>query len=113
MSDVFSPVYTIVWLIFTVILVVANWKIFVKAGKPGWAILIPIYNVIVMLQIVKKPWWWLLLMFIPVVNVVIAILIIYNFVTVFGKPGWHVLPALFLSIIYYPYIAFSDARYVG
>ena len=92
-----------------IILIVANWKIFVKAGKPGWAILIPIYNVIIMLQIVKKPWWWFLLMLIPIVNVVIVILVIYNFVKVFGKPGWHVLLALFLSIIYYPYIAFSDA----
>lgn len=113
MYDSFNPVYTIVWLIVMVILIVANWKIFEKAGKPGWAILIPIYNVIVMLQIVGKPLWWLIMLFIPVVNVVFVILIIYNFVLKFDKPAWHTILALFLGVIYYPYIAFSDAQYVG
>ena len=113
MYDSVSPAYTIFMIIVMIVIVVANWKIFTKAGKPGWAILIPIYNVIVMLEIVKKPIWWTIMLFIPVVNVVFAIMIIYAFVLKFGKPGWHVVLALFVGIIYYPYIAFSDAKYQG
>jgi uncharacterized membrane protein YoaK (UPF0700 family) len=94
-----------------VVLIVANWKIFTKAGKPGWAILVPVYNIIVMVQIIKKPLWWVILLFIPIVNAVFAILIVYNLVIRFGKPGWHVLLALFLGVIYYPYLAFSKAVY--
>ena len=111
MFDSINPVYAVIYVIVMIILIVANWKIFTKAGKPGWAILIPIYNIIVMLQIVEKPVWWIVMLFIPVVNIVFAIMIIYNFVLKFGKPGWHVILALVFGVIYYPYIAFSDAKY--
>jgi hypothetical protein len=50
----------------TVFIVAAMWKVFTKADKPGWAAIVPIYNVIVMLKIAGRPMWWLLLMFIPV-----------------------------------------------
>ncbi len=113
MFDSVNPVYTVIYVIVMVILIVANWKIFTKAGKPGWAILIPIYNIIVMLQIVDKPLWWIIMLFIPIVNVVFGILIIYNLVLKFGKPGWHVILALIVGFVYYPYIAFSDAKYQG
>ena len=108
-----NPFLIILWIVITVILIVANWKIFTKAGKPGWAILIPVYNIIVMMQIIKKPLWWVIMLFIPIVNVVFCILIIYNMVLIFGQPGWHIVLALFLGIIYYPYLAFSKAEYQG
>jgi hypothetical protein len=101
----------IISLILSLFFIVVYWKIFTKAGKPGWAILIPIYNIIVMLEIVKKPWWWLLLIFIPFVNFIIALLIMVNLIKSFGQPGWHIILALFFSYIYYPYLAFSSAEY--
>ncbi|MBF9018015.1 MULTISPECIES: DUF5684 domain-containing protein [unclassified Oceanispirochaeta] len=113
MYDSVNPVLTVFWFIVTIILVVANWKIFTKAGKPGWAILVPIYNIIVMVQIIQRPMWWVIMLFIPLVNVVFAIMIIYNLCLKFGQPGWHVVPALLLSFIYYPYLAFSNASYQG
>lgn len=115
MSDSgFSPVLIVVWIIVAIVLIVANWKIFTKAGKPGWAILIPIYNIIVMLQIIDKPVWWIfMLIFVPIANIVFAIMIIYNLVLKFGQPGWHVILALLFGIIYYPYLAFSKASYQG
>jgi len=61
------------------------WKIYVKAGKPGWAAIVPVYNILVQLEIVGRPWWYLLLMFVPVVNIVIAIMIIFDLAKVFGK----------------------------
>ena len=113
MYDSVNPFLVIFWIVMTVVLIVANWKIFTKAGKPGWAILIPIYNIIVMMQIIKKPLWWVIILFVPIVDIVFVILIVYNLVIRFGQPGWHVILALFLGIIYYPYLAFSKAEYQG
>ena len=106
-----NPLLVVFWILVTVVLIISNWKIFTKAGKPGWAILIPIYNIIVMVQIIKKPLWWVIILFVPIVDAVFVILIVYNLVLRFGKPGWHVLLALFLGVIYYPYLAFSNAEY--
>ncbi len=113
MYDSVSPMSFIIPIIVSVILIIANWKIFTKAGKPGWAILIPIYNIIVMMQIIKKPLWWVIMLFIPFVNIVFGILIMYNLVLKFGQPGWHVVLAIFIGVIYYPYLAFSKAEYQG
>lgn len=113
MSNSVNPLLVILWIVVAAVIIVANWKIFTKAGKPGWAILIPIYNIIVMLQIVNKPLWWIIMLFIPIVDIVFGILIIYNLVIKFGQPGWHVVLALVLGIIYYPYLAFSKAEYQG
>ena len=90
------------------------WRIFEKAGKPGWAILIPIYNGLVLLQIVGKPWWWLLLIFfIPGVNLVLLIWMINLLSISFGKGVGFTLGLLFLSPIFYPILAFSNAEYRG
>ena len=113
MYDSFNPFLVIVWIVVFAVLIVSNWKIFTKAGKPGWAILIPIYNVMVMLQIVEKPLWWLILLLIPIVDIVYVIIILYNLVLKFGQPGWHVILALLFGIVYYPYLAFSKAEYKG
>lgn len=111
MYDSSSPLSTILSIVATVILIVANWKIFTKAGKPGWAILVPIYNIIVMMQVIKKPLWWIIMLFIPFVNIYFGIRIMYNLVIKFGQPGWHVILAIALGVIYYPYLAFSKAEY--
>ena len=55
-----------------IFMIVVMWKIFTKAGKPGWAAIVPIYNIIIMLEIAGKPLWWIILFFIPFVNIVIA-----------------------------------------
>ena len=101
----------IIPLIILVIMIVSGWKIFTKAGKPGWAVIIPIYNLIVLLQIVKKPVWWIILFLIPVVNLIIGIVVAYLLIRHFGKPGWHVVLYILFSFIYLPYLAFSSATY--
>lgn len=55
------------------LLIVSMWKIYVKTNNPGWASIVPIYNILVLLEIVKKPWWWLFLMMIPYVGLIWAI----------------------------------------
>ena len=96
-----------------VLMIVAQWIVYTKAGKPGWACIIPIYNVIVLLQIVGKPWWWLLLMLIPVVNIILAIWMINLLSKSFGHGVGFTLGLLFLSVIFYPILAFGDSKYVG
>src|SRR6188508_1926315 len=75
----------VVWFAVVAIVVAAIWKVFVKAGEPGWAALVPIYNLIVMLKIAGKPAWWVVLMFIPIVNFVVAIIVYIAFAQAFGK----------------------------
>jgi cellulose synthase/poly-beta-1,6-N-acetylglucosamine synthase-like glycosyltransferase len=71
----FLGAYFLFMLVFVVIMLVAMWKIFEKAGRPGWKALIPIYNYYIMLEIVGRPGWWLLLLFVPFVNLIVGILI--------------------------------------
>src|ERR1700734_311348 len=60
-------------LIVSVIAIVGQWKVYTKAGKPGWACIVPIYNLIVLLEIVGKPIWWIFLFLIPCVNIIFII----------------------------------------
>ena len=99
-------------LLIPVLLIVSYWFIYEKANKPGWASIIPIYNILVQLEIVKKPWWWILLLLIPVVNIVISVLIIIELAQRFGKGTGFVFGLIFLPIIFYPILAFSDAKYI-
>lgn len=95
------------------LMLASMWTIYTKAGKPGWACIIPIYNIIVLLDIVGKPWWWLLLMLIPIVNIIFAIWM-YNLLSLsFGKSSGFTVGLILLSVIFFPILAFGDAKYQG
>lgn len=113
MEEGIGIVGIIIYLAIIVVLIAAQWKIYEKAGKPGWACLIPFYNIIVLLEIVGKPWWWLLLMLIPVVNIVIAIWVTNLLSKSFGKSEGFTVGLLLLGIIFYPILGFGDAQYQG
>jgi ABC-type sulfate transport system permease subunit len=108
-----SPLIGIIWLVVVVFLLVATWKVFTKAGKPGWASLIPIYNAYVMLVIAGKPGWWLVLMFIPVANLVVGILACIGLAERFGKGGGFAAGLILLPIVFVPILAFGSAKYQG
>ena len=104
----------IIYLVIIVLLIVAAWKIFEKAGKPGWACIIPIYNIIVLLEIVGKPWWWLLLFFlVPIVNIIFLIWMTNLLSLSFGKNVGFTVGLILLPIIFYPILGFGDATYNG
>lgn len=103
----------LVFLAITIFFIATAWKINTKAGKPGWACLVPIYNVIVMLQIVGRPLWWIVLLIIPLVNLVIAIIVVVDLAKSFGKSVGFAMGMLFLGFIFYPILAFGSAQYVG
>jgi hypothetical protein len=100
-------------LVVFILMVVALWMVFAKAGKPGWASIVPIYNIFVMLEIVGRPWWWLLLMFIPVVGLIMAIIVAIDMAKAFGKGTGFGIGLAFLPFIFYPVLAFGDAQYQG
>ncbi|MDD5098983.1 MAG: DUF5684 domain-containing protein [Candidatus Colwellbacteria bacterium] len=113
----------IVSLILSILIIAGMWKVFVKAGKPGWASIIPIYNIVVMLQIAgMSPWLAILpvLMIIPIVNIVvgiawfvISIILSVKISKVFGKPSVYALGLIFLPFIFYPVLGFGKAQYLG
>jgi hypothetical protein len=95
------------------LMIVSVWKIFTKAGKPGWACLIPFYNFIVLLEILNRPWWWMFLLLIPIVNLGFAGVMCIDLARAFGKKPEFGFGIFFLCFIFYPILAFGDARYMG
>ena len=103
----------LIGLAFIVLMVASVWKIFTKAGQPGWAAIIPIYNVIVLLKIIGKPWWWILGFLIPIVNFIVMILMAVGLAKVFGKGTGFAIGLILLGFIFYPMLAFGDATYTA
>jgi hypothetical protein len=103
----------VIYVAIIVLMIASMWTIFTKAGKPGWACIVPIYNIIVLLDAVGKPWWWLLLMLIPIVNIVILIIVYHNLSLSFGKGGGFTVGLILLGIIFLPILAFGDSKYLG
>lgn len=101
----------LVWLAVVVLMIAAMWKVFVKAGKPGWAAIVPIYNIIVLLEIAGKPLWWFILFLIPFVNFVVLIIVSISIARNFGKGTGYGLGLAFLAPVFYPILGFGDARY--
>ncbi|WP_430811683.1 MULTISPECIES: DUF5684 domain-containing protein [unclassified Carboxylicivirga] len=103
----------LLYLAVIVLVIASGWKTYEKAGKPGWAYIVPIYNIIVLLDIIGKPGWWLLLFFIPGINLIFAIWMINLLSKSFGKGAGFTLGLLFLPFIFYPLLGFGDAEYKG
>lgn len=106
-----SGIIVIIYLAVVVLMLVSLWKIYTKAGQPGWAVIVPIYNLIVLLEIVKKPIWWIILLLIPIVNFVIMIIIYHRLSLSFGKSGGFTAGLIFLPFIFFPVLAFDDSTY--
>jgi len=106
-----AGIILIIQLALIVLMIASMWKIFTKAGKPGWACIVPIYNLVVMLQIAGKPLWWILLLLIPIVNIVVVIILLIEIAKVFGKGVGFGIGMIFLPFIFYPILGFGDAKY--
>lgn len=103
----------LVWLLVVLLMIAGMWKMFVKAGKPGWAAIIPIYNIVVLLEIAGKPAWWVILFFVPVVNLVVAVIAYMALAAKFGKGAGYAFGLLILPPVFYPMLGFGDSRYQG
>ena len=96
-----------------VVVLIALWKIYTKAGKPGWTVLIPIYNLYILLEIVGRPGWWLIMFLIPVVNVIFFLIISFDLAKSFGKGTGFALGLIFLNMIFLLILGFGNAQYIG
>ena len=112
-GGIIGAIFGLVWLAIVILSIVGLWKLFEKAGKPGWAAIVPIYNCIVMLEIVGKPIWWIVLFFIPFVNIVIIVMVLIALAKSFGKSAGYGIACIFVGFILLPMLGFSDAKYLG
>ena len=108
-----TAVYVIFALVVAVIGIIATWKIFAKAGKPGWAAIVPFYNLYVLYEITWGNGILFLLMLIPFVNFIIAIITMVKLAKAFGKDTGFAIGLIFLSFIFMLILAFGSAQYVG
>ena len=104
-------IFMLIYFAVVLLIIVGLWKMFTKAGKPGWASIIPIYNLVVLIEITGKPLWWIVLLFIPFVNFVVGILINLALAERFGKGSGFAVGLILLPVIFYPILGFGSATY--
>lgn len=108
-----SACFTLVYCVLIILVVIGLWKVYEKANKPGWAAIIPFYNIWVLLEIVGRPGWWIILMFIPLVNFIVGIIVTLDLAKSFGKDVLYAIGLLLLPMIFYLHLGWSDAQYRG
>ena len=108
-----GPVFWICWFAFVILMVAALWKVFTKAGEPGWAAIVPILNTYFLCKITGRPGWWVILMFIPFVNLIIWIILCIDVAKSFGKGVGFGIGLIFLPFIFAVILGFGSAQYQG
>jgi|SRR6185503_407179 len=94
-----------------ILLLAGMWKAFAKAGEPGWACIVPIYNLVVMVKISGKPIWWFVLLLVPCVGIIIAFLVSVAIAERFGKGAGFGVGLAFFPYIFWPILGFGSAQY--
>ena len=98
----------------SIVTMVGMWKAFAKAGKPGWAAIVPIYNNIVQLEIAGRPAWWVLLtMFVPIFGVWVAIVALIDLAKSYGKSGGFAALLILVPIVGWLILGFGKDKYLG
>jgi hypothetical protein len=115
-----AVILVLVYIAVIVFEIAALWHVFTKAGQPGWAAIIPIYNVWVLLKVIGRPGWWLALFLIAlipfvgwIVVLVIGIIINLDLAKSFGKSVGFAIGLILLSFIFVPILGFGSSQYVG
>lgn len=111
-----AAITIVVWLLvlaLTLVSIAGMWKVFSKAGEPGWGAIVPIYNVYLLVKIAGREWWWLLLAMIPFIGWIFAIIVFIDVAKSFGKGVGYGLGLYFLGFIFFPLLGFSDEEYLG
>ncbi len=103
-------------IVLAIVLIAAQWRVFKKAGKPGWASIVPVYNTWVLFEITGYPAWIALLLFVPVVNlvsVVFGLMASYKLAKLFGKSDGFAICNIFFPLVTYPIMGFGKATFNG
>ena len=111
---IFAIIMWVIAMAVSVFTIICMWKLFVKAGKPGWAAIIPIYNIVVMLEITELPMWYIALFFVPFANIYAMFKIYIEFAKKFGKSAGFGVGMVFFAPIFLGILAFGkNSNYVG
>lgn len=97
----------------SILIVAAQWVIFVRAGQAGWKCLVPFYNMYVLMEIAGKPGWWMFLLFIPLVGLVFFLFAMLSLAKKFGRSELFGVGLLLLPMIFLPLLAFGGSEYEG
>ena len=106
-------VYTVFVLAIAVLTLVAMWKVFVKAGKPGWACIVPFYNMYCLYDMSWGNGWLFLLTFIPCVGFIFGFIMLFKLAKAFGHGAGFGFGLVFLNTIFMMILGFGKAEYVG
>ena len=99
------------WIVFAVLMIASMWRVYTKAGKPGWACIVPFYNWIVLLEITGRPLWWLaIIIFLPPIGIFLVYL---DLARTFGKDPLFGVALFFLPFVFFPILAFGESQYLG
>lgn len=106
-------IFLVIYLGLIIFVIAGMWKMFVKAGQPGWGAIVPIYNTYLMCKIGGRPGWWLILLLIPIVNLVVMIILMLDIAKAFGKGAGFAIGLILLGFIFIPILGFGGAEYQG
>jgi len=105
-------------ILIVLVFIIAGWRLFSKAGKPGWAIIIPFYNLYIYTQIIQRPGWWILLYFSIAIPAVGALALVFlsivdqlRLAKVFGRSAGFGVGLILLGWVFFPILAFSGSQY--
>jgi hypothetical protein len=114
MSPAVAIILGLVYAAIVIFEIAALWKVFTKAGRPGWGAIIPIYNIYLLVKVAGRPGWWVILYIIPIVNIVIHLIVSLDLARNFGKGGAFGVFGLWLfQFIGIPILGFGSAQYQG
>lgn len=101
----------IIYLLIVLFVLAGMWKTFEKAGQPGWGCIIPIYNIYLITKIAQRPAWWIIMFFIPVANIVFAVMLYNEIAKKFGQGVGYTIGLLLLPFVFFPLLGFGDFTY--
>ena len=113
LAGIFGLLFSCVGLLLVIAVIAGMWMIFEKAGEAGWKAIIPIYNIYVLMEIIGRPGWWVILFFIPVVNFIVWVIAMIDLAKSFDHGIGFAIGLMFLPILFYPLLGFSDMQYYG
>ena len=103
--------WIVVYLVVIAVVIAGVWLAFVKAGAPGWASIIPIFNLYVMVKMAGREGWWVILFFVPLVNIVVVFIVYIAIAERFGKSAGFGVGMVLLSFVFWPILGFGDAEW--
>lgn len=112
-AGIIAAVFVLFYIALIVVVVIGAWKMFVKAGQPGWGCLVPILNIYFLTKIAGRPGWWVLLFFVPIANIVVAIILMNDLSKSFGRGIGTTLGLIFLNAIFVCILGYGSAQYQG